>query len=110
MAEISKEMEEKINQLQLMEQNVNMLLAQKQQFQAQLIEVNSALGEVEKTETAYKIVGSIMVLSKKEDLKSDLMSKKEIVELRIKSLEKQESSIKDKAKKLQTEVLERMKK
>ena len=45
----------------------------------------------------------------KDDLKNDLNSKKEIVELRVKSLEKQETQIKDKASKLQEEVLKEMK-
>ena len=99
MAELSKETEQKIEQLQLFEQSLQSMLMQKQQFQSQLAEINSALGELEKTEEAYKIVGNIMVSSKKEDLKEDLGSKKEIIELRIKTLEKQENHTKEKAKK-----------
>ncbi len=83
-------------------------LMQKQNLQAQLIEVESALSELKGTDTSYKIIGNIMVKAKKEDLKKDLEHRKEIVELKIKSLEKQEESIKAKAKKTQTEVLEEM--
>ena len=109
MAELSKETEQKIEQLQLFEQSLQSMLMQKQQFQSQLAEINSALGELEKTEEAYKIVGNIMVSSKKEDLKEYLGSKKEIIELRIKTLEKQENHTKEKAKKLQEEVAEQIK-
>jgi prefoldin beta subunit len=106
---MNKETEEKIGRMQLLEQNMQNIMMQKQQFQSQLIEVTSALEELETTDKAYKIVGNIMVLSKKEGLKKDLESKKEMVELRIKSIEKQESELKEKAKVLQEEVLKEMK-
>jgi len=95
--------------MQLLEQNMQNFMQQKQQFQSQLIEVNSAIEELEKSEEAYKIIGNVMVLSKKEDLKKDLGSKKEMIELRIKTIEKQEAELKEKAKKLQGEVLSEMK-
>ncbi len=101
--------ENKISRMQLLEQNIQNFLMQKQQFNAQLVEVNSALEEIEKTDTAYKIIGNVMVLSKKEDLKKDLQSRREMAELRIKAIEKQENEIKEKAKKLQQEVLSEMK-
>ena len=104
MSEISKETEQKIAQLQLHEQGLQNILIQKQQFQAQSIEIESALKELETTKEAYKIVGNLMVASKKEDLKKDLESKKETVNLRIKTLEKQETQIKERAKRLQEEV------
>ena len=109
MAEISKETEQKIAQLQMHEQSLQNILIQKQQFQAQLIETESALKELEATKEAYKIIGNIMVASKKEDLKKDLESKKETVTLRIKMLEKQENQIKEKAKKIQEEVSKKIK-
>ena len=54
---------------------------------------NRFLKELEKSNTAYKIVGNIMVSSDKEELLKELNSKKEVVELRIKTLEKQEKQI-----------------
>lgn len=110
MAEDSKETETKLNQLQMLEQSMQNLLMQKQQFQLQQVEIESALKELEKVDEAYKIVGNIMVLSKKDDLKADLTSKKEIVELRIKNMEKQENQLREKASKLQNEVLKGMSK
>ena len=44
-------------------------------------------------------------MGKKEDLTKDLESKKEIINLRIKTLEKQENQLKEKASELQIEVL-----
>lgn len=106
---MEKEAEQGINQLQLFEQSLQTLLMQKQQFQLQLAEIDSALKELETTSDAYKIVGNIMALTKKEDLKKDLNEKKEITELRIKSMEKQETQIKEKASKLQEEILKKIK-
>ena len=108
MEDISKETEEKIGQLQMYEQSMQSFLAQKQQFQSQLLEIESALGEIDKTDTAYKIVGNIMVLADKKELKLDLESKKEILELRIKTMEKQENQVREKTSKLQSEILEKI--
>jgi len=110
MSDIPEETQQKISQLQLFEQSLQNVLVQKQQFQSQLVEIESALNEIGTAKEVYKIVGNIMVDSKKDDLKKDLTSKKEIIELRIKTLEKQENNIKEKATKMQSEVLEKIKK
>jgi len=104
-----KETEQKIAQLQLFEQSLQNIVMQKQQFQTQSMEIESALKELEKTKEAYKIVGNIMVAAKKEDLKKDLQSKKEAADLRVKTIEKQENSIREKAKKIQEEVSKNIK-
>lgn len=102
--------EKNIEQLQLIEQNMQNLMLQKQQFQSQLIEVESALKELENTDKPYKIVGNIMVSTDKEELKKSLDEKKEKAELRIKNLEKQENSLKEKASSMQAEVMNNLKK
>ena len=106
---MNKEAEEKISQLQLLEQNMQAFLMQKQQLQIQLSEIESALDELKDTKKAYKIVANIMVESKREDLESDLKNKKEMADLRIKNFEKQEEKIREKIQKIQKEVLGVMK-
>ena len=108
--DVSKETEQKIGQLQMFEQSLQNFLGQKQQFQVQLVEVESALSELSNTDKAYKIVGNIMVETDKNELKSDLQSKKEMLELRIKTMEKQESQVRERASKLQSEILKKIKK
>ena len=103
--EVSKETEQKISQLQMFEQSLQSFLGQKQQFQLQLVEVDSALNELSNTDKAYKIIGNIMVESDKGELKSDLQSRKEMLELRIRTMEKQEAQVRDRAQKLQSEIL-----
>ena len=108
--DVSKETEQKIGQLQMFEQSMQNFLGQKQQFQVQLVEVESALNELSSTDKAYKIVGNIMVEADRNELKSDLQSKKEMLELRIQTMEKQESQVREKASKLQSEILKKIKK
>lgn len=108
--ENQKETENKIAQLQLLEQNIQNFLLQKQTFQTQAIEIDNAIEELDKTKgQTYKIVGAIMVSSEKEDLKKDLKNKREVIDLRIKSIEKQENQLKEKASKLQSEVIKTIK-
>jgi len=101
--------DQKIKQLQMIEQSLQALLMQKQQFQLQQVEVQSALKELESVNEAYKIVGNIMVLTKKDDLLKELQQKKDVVELRIMTMEKQENQFRDKASKIQEEVMKELK-
>jgi prefoldin beta subunit len=102
---LPKEAQESIQRLQVMEQNVQALNMQKQQFQAQLFEVEGALKEIATAPVAYKIVGGIMIGVDKDALQKELQGKKELLELRVQTLEKQEKQVKEKAKKLQEEVM-----
>ena len=106
---MNKQTEQKIQQLGLLEQNMQATAVQKQGFQLQLLEVESALKELQQTEEAYKIVANIMIKATKADLKKELKDKKEVLELRINSIEKQENKLREKASSLQKEVLGDMK-
>jgi prefoldin beta subunit len=110
MAELSSSQQEQLQRLQLLDQNVQQLVAQKQQFQTQLYELESALKEIAHAPQAYKIIGNIMVASDKDTLKKELEQKKELVELRVKTFEKQEAQLREKLKILQDEVMKQMKK
>lgn len=108
---LPKETEEKIAQLQLLEQRLQSFLLQKQQFQTQLLELENSLEELKKTKgNTFKITGPIMIETKKETLEKDLKEKKDLTELRIKNLEKQEKEIKDQATPLQEEILKKLEK
>lgn len=76
----------------------------------QLMEMDSAHEELQKTEKAYKIIGNIMVAAEKGSLDKDLSEKKERVALRMKSIEKQETKLKEQAKTLREEVMQTMQK
>ena len=109
MADMPEEVQEKIRQLQMKEQELRQLQMQKQTFQLQQMEVESALKELKSTTEAYKIIGNVMVLAQKGELEKDLAEKKETADLRISSLEKMEAKIREKAEALQKEVIASMK-
>jgi len=104
----SHDTQEKISQLQLYEQSLQNILLQKQQFQSQIGEIDSALKELKTSTESYKIVGNIMVRAEKDTLKKDLEEKNSALKLRIETLEKQEEKIKSKAESLQAEIMQKM--
>lgn len=99
------ELQEQVNKIQLLEQNVQAIAAQKQQVQTQVFEIDSALKELENSTDSFKIIANIMVKTSKEQLTKELTEKKELFDLRIQTLEKQEKDMKEKMKEIQTEVM-----
>ncbi|MBU1974588.1 MAG: prefoldin subunit, partial [Nanoarchaeota archaeon] len=76
-----------VQQLQLVQQNLQNILLQKQQVQNQLIEYNSALENLKGTDKAYQITGKIMIAQSAEKITKDLQEKKETAEVRLKNFE-----------------------
>lgn len=102
---IDAELGNKIQELQIFEQNLQNILMQKQAFQIEFNEIENAISELKKTEDeVYKVVGGIMLRSDKASLNSELEEKKKLLKIRIDSLEKQNKLIEDKAEKLKKDV------
>lgn len=101
--------QEKLQRLQAFEQNLQAMLVQKQQFQAQLFEIDGALKELSGTKQAFRILGNIMVESDPNALQQNLREQRDVLELRITAVDKQEKQFREKAKKLQEEVMAGMK-
>ncbi len=99
-----------IQQLQLFQQNLQHLTQQKQLLETQLLEIDSALEELQHTEKSYKILGKIMVAVSQPKLTADLQNKKEILQLRLQTLEKQETLLTQNIEKAQQEVVHELKK
>lgn len=98
----------KINQLQQLQQNLQNLLLQKQQVESTLIELNSACEELAKTDQAYKIVGKIMIATLSKTLLSELQQKKEITNIRLKNILRQEENIKRSIESVQEEAVKEL--
>ena len=92
-------------ELSLVEQSLQNILSQKQNFQTQILELENALKELKTSEVSYKMVANILVKADKETLKKDLEEKLEVFNLRIKAIEKQESKLQEKAQSLQSEFM-----
>ena len=107
---ISEENARKIQELQMLEQNLQNFLIQKQSFQFEENEVINASEELKNSEgDVYKIVGQIMIKSQKNALEKELKDKKGIIQLRIKNIEKQEGLLMEKATKLRDELIKDLK-
>lgn len=101
-----KKQENKIYEMQMLEQNLQNLIYQKQAFQMELSETKTALKEVENAkEDVFKIIGQLMIKADKDKIKEDLKNKEKLMELRINSIEKQEKAISEKMDGLKEEVL-----
>lgn len=107
--ELDQETQEQIQELQLLEQNLQSLIMQKQAFDLENHEAESALKELEKTnDEVFKIVGNIVIKSNKEELIKELNHKKELISLRLKTLDLQEKTLMDNSEKLRKKVLEKI--
>jgi prefoldin beta subunit len=103
--------EKKIQEMQMLEQGMHNILLQKQAFQIELAETQSALNEIEKTDDeVYKIIGQLMIKKNKTQIKEELLNKEKLLNLRIKSLEKQEASVVTQLEKFREEALKFSKK
>lgn len=102
---INKDMQEKIKELQISEQNLQALLMQRQAFQLELNETETALSEVSKTgDEIYRITGQVMLKADKQEIEKELKEKKDILSLRLKSIEKEEDSLRKKDERLRQEI------
>lgn len=98
--------ENKIQEMQILEQRLQNSLLQKQAFQMELAETNSAMSELEKSgDDVFKIIGQLMIKSEKSKIKEELEDKQKILEMRIKSFDKQEEIINNQLGKLQEELI-----
>ena len=90
--EIDEKIQEKIQEIQILEQNLHNLILQKQAFQMELNETENASSEIEKTkEDVFKIISNLMIKTDKSKLKEELNRKKDLLNLRLKSINSQEN-------------------
>lgn len=106
-----KDQNQKIQEMQVLEQNLQNLLMQKQGFQMELSETTAALKEINSaSDEVFKIVGQLMIKSDKKKMVDGLTNKEKILDLRLKSIEKQEDTMTKKLGELRDEFMKGMKK
>jgi len=101
---VDEETSKKIQELQLLEQNIQFLLHQKQTLQVELNEIANAEKEIKSSKEVYKVLSGVMIKSDPETISKELEEKKKRSEMRIAPLEKQESLIKEKISKIREEI------
>ena len=108
--ELDKDTQQKIQELQGFEQTIQQLLIQKQAFQLELTETENAISEISKSkDDIFKMTGNIMIKVEKKTVEKDLKKKQELLSLRLKSIEKQESELSKEVEKIREEVMKKIK-
>ncbi|MAF89488.1 MAG: prefoldin subunit beta [Euryarchaeota archaeon] len=103
---MSEETKNSLREFQEYQQQLRMILTQKTQLEMRLAETKKALEEISQHNPSevYKIVGQIMLKTDSEKAKKGLDDEAEMIDVRLKSLKKQESSINDKLKSIQEKL------
>tara|TARA_Y100000310_G_scaffold188555_2_gene188527 strand:+ start:578 stop:961 length:384 start_codon:yes stop_codon:yes gene_type:complete len=111
LANLDKETQMKIQELQMLEQNFQQLLMQKNAFSMELNETDLIIKEVEKTSgEVSKIIGSqVVIKSTKEEILEEMKKKKELIETRMKSIDEQEKEFSIKIESIREEVMKKIK-
>lgn len=99
--------QQRIARLQQLQQTLSVLVGERQRLEAELAEINSALGEmanVAEDAKVFKNVGPVLVEAKRESVENELTERKELNETRLKILEKQEKRTRSQLDSLQKEL------
>jgi prefoldin beta subunit len=108
--EISKlppQVQERLLRLQQLQQTLQSVLAQKQQVELELTEIEQALSELQKTAddaVIYRAIGTLLVKAEKAKIVADLNERKELLNTRVAVLGKQEERLRSQLKDLQAKL------
>ena len=105
--------QEQLAKLQQTQQNLQMIMAQKQQLELDQLETGKALEELNKADendAVFKHAGTILIKSNKKDLIEELEEKKELAKTKASLLAKQEERLKTGLKEQETKIQEMIKK
>ena len=109
--ELPPSVRSQLARLQKLQEELQYVLSAKQQWQAQLFEVQSALTELEKLPEGrqiYKIVGSIMVSKDRDSLIKELNERKELIEMQLETIKKQEELLRKQVEDLDKKLRARL--
>lgn len=97
MAELS---EEKQRELIILQQQYQNVIVEIETLKLRDKEIEEVLEEIQKYEKneAYKLVGNILIKKNKDEIINELKDEKELIELRLKNLEKQKQKLEEKLK------------
>jgi len=104
--------QEQLAKLQQTQQNLQSILAQKQQLEFDKLETEKALEELQKVnddDMVFKHAGTILIKSNKKDLIEELDEKKELAKTKASLLTKQEERLKITLKEGETKIQEMIK-
>ena len=81
--------------MQVLQQQLQLIMLQKNQLKLQQEEIDHAIREIESaTGDMYRLVGPILLQSKKEEVVKDLQERKSLIDSRLQVFDKQETRMK----------------
>lgn len=107
MNELPPQVQNQLAQLQQVQQQAQALMQQKGQVEMLLKETEKALEELKKTdETAvvYRAAGELLIKANRDEVMKDLDEKKDSLEVRMKTLARQEERMQAKFTQLQDQI------
>lgn len=109
----NEQLQKDVQEYQLSQQQLQLIMNQKMQSTMQLRETKDALEELRTAAAGtevFKSVGRILVKSDMGAIKDDLSEQSETLDVRIKSLDKQEKRLKDKMSTMEKTLLPKLQK
>jgi prefoldin beta subunit len=106
-SQLPPQIQQRLLRLQQLQQNLQGVMAQKQQLTMQLTETENAIKELEKLAddaVVYKSIGALLVKAEKVKVSADLADRKELVKMRVDVLAKQEERLRTQVKELQEKL------
>lgn len=107
MAQLPPSLQDLVNRFQQAQNQLQSVLLRKQQYEAELRDVEKALGEIEKLSQdakVYKSVGNFLLQTNRDAALQELRERKELLELHIKTLSRQESMLREQLDKLRDDI------
>jgi len=108
-----KKLQEELLQYRTAQQQLQIIAQQKFQSDMQMKETKEALDELRMAPAGadvFKAVGRILIKSGIDDVKKDLNEENETLDVRIKSLEKQEAKLREKLQEMEKSLQAKLKK
>ncbi len=106
-AELPPQIQNQLAQLQQLQQQAQAVMSQKAQIEGLIRETEAALKELEKSSDdaiIYKSVGELLFRADKAKLTEELKERKDMMDLRLKTMAKQEERIQSRFTQLQEQL------
>ncbi len=103
---MNKETEQLLNQAQIYQQQIQTILTQKNALILEMNEIKKALEEIKKTneKSVFKVSGPILIKTDTKDVRKELEERENVINLRMKTIEKQELKLKEKIEGLRSKL------
>jgi prefoldin beta subunit len=107
LSRLPPQIQERLLRLNQLQQTLQSIVAQKQQVELELTEVEQSSTELQKlTDDAviYKATGSLMIKTERPKMMTELSERKELLNMRVQALTKQEERYRSQVKEVQTKL------